>query len=419
MRFNLGEDHPVYNLTPNSARFEVDLFQGRVGPRGDLGPEGKDATGVVASAQQRVGVLPFRKAVTAGTARVAVLADSKGEGVGASSRTNRWQDKLRDSLRTLTGLTGGSNDAGPGYLPIMYANPGITPAVTIAGTRNDAATADWAYVSNDGGPGNRIVQLSTAAAIVTYTAQSCRHVTVHYTQRPELGTFELVVDGTVQATINANGPAADKVHSVDLGSVASRVVVIRWKSGGPVRVGGVSFRTALTGIGWLDATHSGWRADVYAYGDPGAPQMVTRNMEALAAFAPHLVIVALGANDMAGNFSQAITADQWKTGLQTLFGKIRAAVPNAGIVFLHGAQRIEDAKPTQARDYPGKIAEFEAAARAAAAGDPFVTVLYESAIWAPRTTDPQDPLGWLADTVHPSDFGHSQIAAYLAREIAP
>lgn len=366
------------------------------------------------AAQQRLGALPFRKAAASGTARVAVLADSKGEGVGATARANRWQDKLREQLRSKTSLTA---DTGPGYLPAMYGHTGIAPAATIAGTRNDSDAADWAWIGNDGGPGNRAVHLKNATATVTYSAQNCRYVTVHYTQRPGDGTFELVVGGTVQATIDANGPVTDKVLSVDLGSVASRVVVIRWKSGGRVRVGGVSFRTALTGIGWLDATHSGWRADVYAYGNPEAPQMVARNMEQIAAFAPHLVIVALGANDMSGNFSQVITADQWKTALQALFGKIRAAVPNAGIVFLHGAQRIEDAKPTQARDYPGKLAEFEAAARAAAAADPFVTVLYESTLWAPRTTDPQDPLGWLADTVHPSDFGHAQIAKYLAKEI--
>ena len=371
------------------------------------------------AAQKRVGVLPFRKAVTTGTARVAVLADSKGEGIGATTRTNRWQDKLRDSLRTLTGLTGGSNDAGAGYLPIMYANPGITPAATIAGTRDEAGNADWAYVGNDGGPGNRVVQLVTAAAVVTYAAQPCRYVTVHYTQRPGDGVFEVVVDGTVKATIDAAGTAQDKTQRVDLGSVASRVVVIRWKSGAPVRVAGISFNTSLTGVRWLDAAHSGGWADLYAYGDraSGSLQMPARNMEQLAAFAPHLVIVALGANDMGGNWSEIITADQWKTSLRDLFGRIRAAAPNAGIVLLHGAQRIEDAKPTQARDYPGKLAEFEAAARAAAAGDPFVTVLYESTIWAPRTTDPQDPLGWLADTVHPSDFGHAQIAKYLAKEI--
>lgn len=368
---------------------------------------------------QTRGMTPARLAASQGTVKVLVMGDSKSEGVGATTVAQRWQNVLTDRLRAVWG--GGADTSAVSYVPVFYAHPWIQSLSTISGTEN----TDYFKVDYEGGPGAREVMLQNSNAKVTFVSQKARYITVHYTEHYfSYGKFAVRINGTVKATIdtvNTAGTVAAKELAIDMGSVQDCVVVLEWVSGSP-RFNGVEFETAKNGVKVYDFAHSGWRADLYAYGkmdsgsDSAARQVLLFRQE-IANFEPNLIVIALGANDMSGNWGTPITAAEWKQSLTVLLEHCMASAPKAGVVILHGAMRLEDAKPTKPEDYPGKLREFELAAREAAQTHPMATVIYESSLWQPRSTDPQDPLGWLSDTVHPSNLGHSAIGNYVASKV--
>ena len=368
---------------------------------------------------------PVRDALATGTVRVLVLGDGKPEGIGASSLSSRWPDQVRDTLRARWAMS--DRDTGVGYRPVCWSAPGVPNAPTISGT----AGTDYVKITNAGGWGSRAVQLSPGTS-VTFPAYAARFLRVNYTTAPTgSGTLEVLIDGRLAQTIDTT--AADTTNAVapmiDLGGIAPRVVVLRCKAGTP-RVNGVVYRTALDGLHMVEASHDGYRADLYAYGDRSAgaaPAALQSRLlfDSIAALRPNLVIVALGAADMAGAGATPIAPADWRQALGDLFGKIRAAAPACSILFLHGAARVEDARSATATDNPGKIAQFEQAAQSVIDADPLALMLRESAWWQPLGAQPanparpveQDPRGWLVDSVHPSEFGAGQIAAGIVQAL--
>lgn len=408
---DFGNDLPRevdFTNAGGSRVIDVETLPGRSGPAGPRGQAGPGSDELLARAMSTRAALPAQAALASGTLRVVMAGDSKIEGTGIKQLLQRSINQLATMLRGRYVIAGG--DQGIGHIPVRFWTAWEDDLADRRPTLTNIPAAN--QIGYQGGPGNRAVQMDTAGAKVTFKAESFRYATVSFTQDAgAAGVFTVVVDGTVRATINTAPPQDVTVREarqrVDLGSVASRVVELRWVSGTP-RVGGILFQTSLTGITVEDHAHSGFNARHLAEGfvENGAPFSDDRLFEQIALAAPQLVILGLGANDQ-GTYSE----DTWRDYLKTIVAKAKAAAPGAGIVLLHGAQRTDDV----ATD-PGRLVRFEAAARAAIGDDPQVSIVYESLLWAPRPgTDYAwgGPEGWLLDTVHPSVLGHRRIAEAL------
>ena len=346
---------------------------------------------------------PTRKAVAAGTIRIVVMGDSKIEGVGASDREHSWQRKLLATLRA----TYGSADTGYGYWPAISGHPFVVPNPALAGA---TATA----LPNAYGLGMKAVRLGINDTL-TYPAQQATKITVFYSRTMFFGgTADVLIDGAVVGSINSAGAEESGRTVAYTVSAGAHTVQIKGTSGSASAVvEGVLFETASSGVKMYDGAHGGYRADLYAQGgaDIGSYDADDRHYEAVAAVNPHLVLIGLGANDMAGvsgGFGVPVNATAFGSYLLTIVTRLRAAAPGCAIVFVMSTRRLEDTTN------PEILTDHEEAARKAIGSLPGVTILYESSLWLPNTSAPQDDLGWLADSVHPSDLGHAEIARHVA-----
>ena len=346
---------------------------------------------------------PTRKAVAAGTLRIVAMGDSKIEGVGASDREHAWQRKLLATLRA----TYGSADTGYGYWPAISGHPFVVPNPALAGA---TATA----LPNAYGLGMKAVRLGINDTL-TYPAQQATKITVFYSRTMFFGgTADVLIDGAVVGSINSAGAEESGRTVAYTVSAGAHTVQIKGTSGSASAVvEGVCFETASSGVKMYDGAHGGYRADLYAQGgaDIGSYDADDRHYEAVAAVNPHLVIIGLGANDMAGvsvGFGVPVNATAFGSYLSTIVTRLRAAAPGCAIVFVMSTRRLEDTAN------PEILTDHEEAARGAIGSLPGVTILYESSLWLPNTSAPQDDLGWLADSVHPSDLGHAEIARHVA-----
>ena len=331
------------------------------------------------------------------------MGDSKTEGTGVSAIGDRWLNVLMTGLRARHAPTG---DQGLGYLPAYYATfYGFSTAPTFTGS---VTTLGY-----DGGLGNRAAHMA-AGASVTWTVPAWTSgvpLLVHYTRRPDVGSIEVVTGGTVRATISTTGAAASMVASVTI-PAGTTSITIRHKSGtgsgNAARVEGIVHRTATTGVIVYDAAHSGGKVVDYTEGVAASSVSDDRHWEAVAAVAPHAIIMAFGANDQSDP-PGGRTAAQWANDLRAAVARAKAAAPGAGVILLHGAQRTQEAGD------PARILAFEAAAREAIGADPDVSILYESSLWAPVVgEDYSDGDGvWLSDTVHTNATANRAIARML------
>lgn len=360
-------------------------------------------------------LLPLLNATTAGTqTAVAVIGNDIVEGAGASAQTKCWSQSLKNYLRQALGVA--SMDTGYGYVPAAFLTGDKTLA-TISGT----AGTDYAIVTSDGGLGAKSVQLTTSGSTITFAAQACRYLKIHATNSFfGSGSFSVSVDGTVKQTITttADQPSTENVTTIDLGSVATRSIVLKQTAGKP-RIEGITFSTTTTGLTWLQGGHVGWRADQFASAPARMHGLV------LANYPVSLTVLQFGLNDMAGSSSAPITAQQFANSMKSSVDALLTANPNMGVLILHDAMRLEDARsaPTAANgqtNYPNKLVEFQEAVRAVLGTYERVSILTLDDVWRPLaggSRAAQDPLGWLADDTHPGDNGHNQIATYLASRI--
>lgn len=352
---------------------------------------------------------------------VAFLGDSKTEGTGVSKVAQRWQNLIMDKLRAQWPITNG--DAGVGYIPAHYFT--FYPLDLEPKRSPSGATS----IGDDGGLGNRSVDLNPGSWVEWTGVTTGAAIWVGYTQGSDgwhSGTFEVLIDGAVAATQSANvtptlGGRWLKVTTTP----GTHTIRVRCASGSQwsARVDGIYAPTSSTGWHQVDASRAGATSDSYANGYATNSASVERQWEAMRNF-PHpmgLVFVALGVNDMSGTVS---AADYAKNAAR-IVQRIEAAQPKAGIVWLMAAMRVEDARSATPSDYPGKRKVYLDALRAAIGSHPKVTVVDEGDFWQPLNATPkdanapveQDPVGWLADNVHPSAFGSSLIAEGIAARL--
>lgn len=391
--------------------------------------DARQAIADAATATVATQTLPSRRAFTyarhlltsTNSCSVAFLGDSKTEGTGVSKVAQRWQNLIMDKLRAQWPITNG--DAGVGYIPAHYFT--FYPLDLEPKRSPSGATS----IGDDGGLGNRSVDLNPGAWVEWTGVTTGAAIWVGYTQGSDgwhSGTFEVLIDGAVAATQSANvtptlGGRWLKVTTTP----GTHTIRVRCASGSQwsARVDGIYAPTSSTGWHQVDASRAGATSDSYANGYATNSASVERQWEAMRNF-PHpmgLVFVALGVNDMSGTVSAAGYAKNAARIVQ----RIEAAQPKAGIVWLMAAMRVEDARSATPSDYPGKRKVYLDALRAAIGSHPKVTVVDEGDFWQPLNATPkdanapveQDPVGWLADNVHPSAFGSSLIAEGIAARL--
>ena len=340
-----------------------------------------------ASANRR-GLTPLLRAMGAGEARIVVMGDSNSEGFLLNTWNQRWMNVLRDKLRARWNITG---DQGEGYLPATYNTLGSTPPKPARG----GSAGNTFPFTNLGGLGLRSLWMKGDGTVtwpsLTFSATTPLRVLVN--RRVGHGSIEILVDGAVAATVATGG--TDAIIPVDITVTAgTHTVSARGQGGSTVQIAGIEHRTGQ-GVAVYDGALSGATARTFT--DPSPGQAL--HWSEVQRINPHLLIVALGANDMAPGQSYSRTPQQWENDLAQIVALRDQHAPNAGLLLLHGAAPANDPAGLD------RLREYEARARAALEDAPRASILYLSSLWQPRLDHTyelmtSDPDGWLTDGVH-------------------
>lgn len=302
---------------------------------------------------------------------------------------------LRSSLRSrfpVTGVTGGR-----GFIGAAKTGYTGTWPVVAAG----AVGADQNY-----GPKRQAVTLSAAGHSLTFTLQGTS-VDLMYGQATTTGTISYTIDGGAATTFNtaAGTSVVDggKVTSISLGASGAHTLVVSYSSGGPCYIEGVVEYDGdeTKGIRVHDAGHHGWTSTQWANRNG-----FTYWMASIKTLNPDLLIYALGANDVTGGVSAA----QSLTNAQNILGYIRGTGCNPSVLVVPMFQRSE----TTAAAW----ADYVQNAYTLAASDPLIAVCDISARM-PAAGLGTNSLSLYADTVHPTDKGHSMVADAILSAISP
>ena len=393
--------HGNVDINVGSVKGE-DGENGENGGQGPMGPAGPSKNPVLNRA-----FFPFYKRWLANQEVDVVLwGDSNHEGTGkpdsASRAFNILSEKLRDYL-----YEGGDYDRGRGYIPACYRIP-LSDAPTVSGN----TTNIW----NEGGLGGRSVNLdpnvSSNGGVLDFGDLDFGDTTsfeVVYTARSEFFTgapIRVYVDDALVDTIVTTNPTIEYGHTHTV-TITPGIHNIKLKNESPVnqavRVEGIIHKTRNKGLTVYDNTWAGSKLAAYLEGT-----QATRVAQALNNVTPRaaLHIIGLGTNDQADGGLGGV--DVFGSRLQTIFTML-AVDPDGvqsppGVIFFLPGERIQDAAANNAvhKLYTEKLYEV-------AAEFPNVTILEEKDLWTPMpgsSLSEQNPVGWLADTVH-----HGPLAA--------
>ncbi|MGY2004228.1 cutinase family protein [Blastococcus sp. SYSU DS1024] len=318
---------------------------------------------------------------------VVVVGDSVTEGRDVG-KGNRWVDHLLGLLRARhqpPGVTGGE-----GYVPAYYAAGGMVDRFSFGG----ASTLGSQY-----GFGMRANHMPSGAGNSMTAGFTGTSFELHYASSLNTGTITVSIDGAAGIPVptagGGNTPSDGGSWTSPPLPPGSHTVTLTNTSGRTVLVEGISVYDGdeATGVRLWEAGHSGWQAEDYA-NRPTAPQ----HGQAVAAAAPHLVVVALGYNDVVAGF----TAAQFRDYLTETIGHLRG--PDAGpdpSVLIVGYPRRTDVSVAAWDAYLQAMADV-----AADQGYAFADL---SAL---------PDFGMSGDGVHPTPTGHRQIAEALDRFLA-
>jgi lysophospholipase L1-like esterase len=318
---------------------------------------------------------------------VVVVGDSVTEGrdVGMG---NRWVDGLLRLLRERhqpAGVPGGE-----GYVPAYYAAGGMADRFAFSGSATLGSQYGFGMRANHmpSGAGNSMT--------TTFTGTSFE---LHYAASLNTGTITVSVDGGPGVPVTTNGGGSTPA---DGGSWTSpplprgtHTVTLTNTSGRTVLVEGISVYDGdeAAGVRLWEAGHSGWQAEDYA-NRPTAPQ----HGQAVAAAAPHLVVVALGYNDVVAGFTAAQFREYLTGTVAHLLGPDVGPDPSVVIV---GYPRRTDASAAAWQAYLDAMAGVAAE---------------QGYAFADLSTIPG--FGMSGDGVHPTATGHAQLAEALDRFLA-
>lgn len=336
-------------------------------------------------------------------ANVVVLGDSVSEGYGLEGNLERrWIDRLERALRARSGVENCPTEPS-GY----HGTSSVIPARYHAPSMPDPATAGRVSPQPAAGPGGRALDLRPGAS-VTWEVEA-ESVDIGYRTRPEGGTLQVTIDGTIPydgvaipTASNGDGDAHRTVWSSDDLGPGTHTVQVRNIS--TVLDGSLTTVTDLTPfrgdrdrcVHVLDASRSGATAD-----------RITKTPSYLAdalSLDPDLLLVPIGFNDARAGSSPAA----FGTILDRLISQVRAEGYD-GPVLLVGW--FEPRWGTSIQPWPEYIAEM--GERTSHDGVSFLDL---SVVLPPVRSAPQ---GAYLDSLHPSASAQPQMARSLLEALAP
>lgn len=232
--------------------------------------------------------------------KVLVLGDSITEGVGASARSTRWINVLKDSLSGYTGYPSVSE----GYIPVQY----VGGVFSSTWTQTGAAAQTFGGQPGGNGLGVRSYESGTAATSSRSANILCDRFTLFYNKGPSLGAFDVYIDNVkVTSTPIDSYNATAQMATWDSGAITSGTHNIKFVT---VNTGHNStFWVSLAGVMPYVGNHDAG-LQLYEGGHSGWPSYVPsgREIEQIALIQPDIVIFAFGTNDFDFGASTALTA---------------------------------------------------------------------------------------------------------------
>jgi hypothetical protein len=349
----------------------------------------------------------FAKGVSTENVGVLVLGDSKIEGAGVRYLKDRSQSRMIDALRASLGMNTPGWDVGKGYIPAAYSTfwgfydaPVLTSATPLLGT---------------GGLGGRLVEVKQnppgSVDFGNLDFGTSTSFDLAYVQSPFAAEFDVLVNNVVALTVNTGTPDGathfGRLATVPLTGTGVKNVKARWKSTNGFYIEGIVHRTANKGIVLYDGSRSGANVDYYLPSGNSNSSMIWESHVGVAKNVG-LIVMAFGANDMSSK-----SPASWETSIRELMNKCKSVYPGVGIVFLMAAKTLEDAAAGNTTRHP----DFTARAQKVCSEFPNAILLEESTWFEPKATAPQDPQGWLDDTVHYGEEGSLILGRAIARAV--
>lgn len=331
-------------------------------------------------------------------ADILMIGDSITEGAGASTRANRYIEKMQSILRgdyPTAGVAGGE-----GYVSSMNIS---TSFVT-----------GWSYAGNiagDGtfGFGHRTAVIKNPDGALSRSV-SGTSIEIAFSRATSTGSFGVYLDGSataaliVDTAVGGTSTAQDDGRaSLSLGTRGVHTVQLKWVSGGDCYIGGlwVYDQDEITGIRVTESGQEGSNSGQWSTAVNSNAYTLSNNMAELA---PDLVIIELGANDMI----QGLSSASYKTNIQTLIAQVRGALNPDPTIMLVAAYQLQADYTEPWSNYVAKLSEI-------VVSDPTIAFLDLSAIM-PRAGATSDLI--FSDGVHPSDVGHDFIARTIADTVS-
>ncbi|QKS21007.1 SGNH/GDSL hydrolase family protein [Curtobacterium sp. Csp1] len=320
---------------------------------------------------------------------IVIIGDSYTEGEGATARAFRFVNAFRDRIRAFHptgGVAGGSN--------YLTANPIIA---SYPKDPSGSYTSDFRF-----GFGKRGVQLA-AGTPITFTV-SATSVRIAWLRDTGTGSFTYSVNGGATTTVNTSGAHADGQTTTIAGlSGVTDTITIALNSGYVIIEGLYVYNGDETrGIRVWESGHFGWTAANFISTPSGGT--ATDWLAHVTNVQPSLVVVELGEND-----ATKVSAATYQSNLSTLISNVKAACTAApSIVLVAGPERNNTLVEAWAN--------YVAAMKSIASNDSTIDVLDLTTV-LPKVNGA--PAGWYADSVHPSNRGHAEIATALVEFITP
>lgn len=336
---------------------------------------------------------------------VLVIGTSLSEGAYLASASpagtyvNRWQDVLRDTLRTrypVSGLAGGY-----GFLPPQWGVSQVTPApATLTG-----GSTNFGY-----GIGRRATTLAASAGNKCVWTKPCTGVDLFWVGSPSAGHFTWKVDAGATTDVDTFKSAVTDGNVTQIRSLdgSSHAITFAWASGGPVIPAGAMFYNGdeSKGIRFWDGSHSS-QSSAYWVDPPNEGWWAN-----IPLISPDLVIYEGWVNDAYQGLSGAATS----ANIKALIAEIKTAcspkVPS--FVLASTYPRGDLANGTYAANYN--------AARAVAVDDPANVCFFDFAArsYTSEADTASDALGILySDHIHFNVEGQQMFADALLSFIAP
>lgn len=319
-------------------------------------------------------------------ARWVAIGDSLSEGQGASTRSDRWLDRVTAGLRSAYPVSGGGG--GSDYLPAEYAVYG--PDSTWADW-STAHTGSSAFVANVPDLGYRAVAMQPGASR-TYPFTGTG-VDIWWTRYPGTGPFTYSIDGGTPKRVTTEGnPSTGSVTTVSGLSSGRHTVTIGALGEFDLEGFTIHRGTPTTGIAFLDATHSGAAVATFTADESGF-------LGAMRRADPDLITISLGGND-----AKSITAAQLRTQYER-FVRALQHLPSKPSVLVIGELEPGPSMLAQAKQ-PWSQYRPVAKQVADATGAAYVSI----ADLFPASTGTHRTGISTTDDLHPNDLGQQRIA---------